>query len=255
MRVTILGCSGGIGAGLRTTSLLIDDDILIDTGTGIGDIPLPAMQAIRQVFMTHSHLDHTAGLPLLIDSVFEARLEDPLSVYGRRETLTAIREHIFNWVLWPDFTMLPTAEAPVMHFHDMPVGSTVEIGDRRITSFDVNHTVPGVGYIVESGGKVFAFSGDTASNDTFWNALNALPRLDLLVVETAFGNRNQELAWLARHYCPKTLAADIGKLKHDPDIWITHLKPGAEDEIFQEVLEAIPDRRLHRLMGGETFNL
>ena len=135
------------------------------------------------------------------------------------------------------------------------VGSTVEIGDRRITSFDVNHTVPGVGYIVESGDRVFAFSGDTASNDTFWNALNALPRLDLLVVETAFGNRNQELAWLARHYCPKTLAADIGKLKHDPDIWITHLKPGAEDEIFQEVLEAIPDRRLHRLKGGETFNL
>ncbi|MDX1453998.1 MAG: 3',5'-cyclic-nucleotide phosphodiesterase [Gammaproteobacteria bacterium] len=254
MQVKILGCSGGIGAGLRTTSILIDDDILIDTGTGIGDLDQQAMQSIKHVFVTHSHLDHTAGLPLLIDSVFEARLDDPLQVHARRETLTAIREHIFNWILWPDFTMLPTAEQPVLQLNDLAVGALRDIGGRKLTSFDVNHTVPGLGFIVESEGKVFAFSGDTASNETLWAALNALPRLDLLVIETAFGNRNEELAWLARHYCPRTLASDLKKLKHDPDIWITHLKPGAEDQIFSEIEEAIPERRVHRLMGGETFN-
>lgn len=255
MQVRILGCSGGIGAGLRTTSILVDDELLIDTGTGIGDLSMASLRAIRHVFLTHSHLDHTGGLPLLIDSVFETRLKDPLLVHGRRETLEAVQRHIFNWVLWPDFSSLPSAEHPSMKYRDIGLGETVVIGDWRITAIDVNHTVPALGYIIEKNGKVFAFSGDTAANDTFWNAVNALPQLDLLVVETAFGNRNEELAWLARHYCPSSLAADLEKLKHDPDIWITHLKPGAEEEIFSEITAEIPHRRMHRLFGGETFTL
>ena len=255
MLIKILGCSGGIGAGLRTTAIQIDNDILIDTGTGIGDLTLAEMRRVRHVFMTHSHLDHTAGLPLLVDTVFEARLEDPLTVYGRHETLDAMRKHIFNWILWPDFSALPSAESPVMRFRSIDIGEPVNIGGRKVVAVDVNHTVPGLAYIVEHDGRIFAFSGDTAANDTFWSALNALPQLDLLVVETAFGNRNEQLAWLARHYCPQSLAADLAKLKHDPDIWITHLKPGAENEIFEEVRAAIPNRRLHRLVGGETFTL
>lgn len=255
MQVKILGCSGGIGAGLRTTSILIDDDILIDTGTGIGDLSLDAMRSIRHVFLTHSHLDHTGGLPLLIDSVFESRMSDPLQVYGRRETLDALQKHIFNWVLWPDFSSLPSPENPSMKYRTLAVGDRQEVAGRVLACIDVNHTVPGFAFIVESAGKIFAFSGDTAANDTFWDALNALPRLDLLVVETAFGNRNEELAWLARHYCPSSLAADLEKLQHDPDIWITHLKPGAEDEIFGEIVAALPQRRMHRLFGGETFTL
>src|SRR5690606_34082925 len=132
------------------------------------------------------------------------------------------------WVLWPDFSALPGADNPVMRFRRIDIGEPVTLGDRNIVGVEVNHAVPGLGYIVEHRGKVFAFSGDTAANDTFWAALNALPRLDLLVVETAFGNRNEQLAWLARHYCPQSLAADLAKLRHDPDVWITHLKPGAE---------------------------
>jgi hypothetical protein len=48
---------------------------------------------------------------------------------------------------------------------------------------------------------------------------------------------------------------DLAKLRHDPQIWITHLKPGAEDSIFHEIELAVPDRRLHRLRGGEVFEL
>lgn len=255
MQVRILGCSGGIGAGLRTTSILIDDDILIDTGTGIGDLSLPQLRSIRHVFLTHSHLDHAGGLPLLIDSVFEARMNEPLEVYGRRETLEAVQRHIFNWILWPDFSSLPSAETPSMKYRSLATGDSVDIAGRTLTCVDVNHTVPALAFIVECNGKVFAFSGDTAANETFWNALNALPRLDVLVVETAFGNRNEELAWLARHYCPDSLKADLEKLEHDPEIWVTHLKPGAEDEIFSEIIAAIPHRHMNCLFGGETWNL
>ncbi|HWP94409.1 MAG TPA: 3',5'-cyclic-nucleotide phosphodiesterase [Gammaproteobacteria bacterium] len=254
MRIKILGCSGGIGAGLRTTSLRLDDDILIDTGTGIGDLTLPELRSVRHVFLTHSHLDHTAGLPLLIDTIFDS-LTEPLTVYGREETLAALRAHIFNWILWPDFSELPSPQKPCLRYQPVPLGSTIELGGRRIHMIEVNHTVPGVGYCLQANGKVFAFSGDTATNDTFWDALNAYPRIDVLMVETAFGNNNEELARLARHYCPKTLAADLKKLRHDPDIYITHLKPGGEEAIFDEIRQAIPGRRITRLMGGEVFEL
>ncbi|HET7921758.1 MAG TPA: 3',5'-cyclic-nucleotide phosphodiesterase [Gammaproteobacteria bacterium] len=254
MRIKILGCSGGIGAGLRTTSLLIDDDILIDAGTGIGDLPLPDLRRIRHLFLTHSHLDHTGGLPLLVDTIFDT-LKTPLTVRGRVETLDAVRKHIFNWVMWPDFAELPDAEHGVLRYEPLALGSRFTLGARNLHMIEVNHTVPGVGYVIESGGKVFAFSGDTSTNDTFWDALNAYPHIDVLMVETAFANRNAELAELAKHYCPQTLTADLAKLKHDPDIYITHLKPGGEELICSEIKAAAPQRRIRCLKGGEVFNI
>ena len=254
MRIRILGCSGGIGAALRTTSLMLDKDVLVDAGTGLGDLTLEEMRGIRHVFLTHSHLDHTSCLPLLLDTIFDS-LKTPLTVYGRRETLDAIRQHIFNWVMWPDFGELPARHSPVLLYNPLELGAKVGLDGRNVHMIEVNHTVPGAGYVIEQGGKVFAFSGDTFTNDTFWAALNAYPRVDALMVETAFANSNRKLADMAKHYCPETLAADLGKLKHDCPIYITHLKPGGEDQIFQEIVAALPKRRVHRLKGGEIFDL
>jgi cAMP phosphodiesterase len=254
MKVKVLGCSGGIGAGLRTTSLLIDGEVLIDAGTGVGDLPLSELRRIRTVFMTHTHLDHVACLPLLVDTIFD-QLTEPLVVHGRAETIEALRTHVFNWVMWPDFTVLPTATKPCMRLQTIVPGKRVTAGVRSFLPIEMNHTVPTIGYIVECGGKTFAFTADTAANDAFWAAVNALPKLDLLIVETAFANANEELAWISRHYCPKSLAADLRKLKHDVDVHITHLKPGAEDPIFEEIRSFIPERRFVRLKGGEEFDL
>src|SRR5210317_1761050 len=107
MRIRILGCSGGIGAGARTSAMLVDDDVLIDAGTGIGDLALAELQPIRHVFITHAHLDHIAGLPFLVDSVFDEDVDTPVTVYARDETLRAIQDHLFNDVIWPNFAHLP----------------------------------------------------------------------------------------------------------------------------------------------------
>ena len=69
MRIRILGCSGGIGAGSRTSAMLIDDDVLLDAGTGIGDLALDDLNSIRHVFLTHAHLDHVAGLLISVLAV------------------------------------------------------------------------------------------------------------------------------------------------------------------------------------------
>lgn len=256
MRVRILGCSGGIGAGLRTTSMLVDDDLLIDAGTGIGDLSLPEMRRIKTVLLTHSHLDHTGGLPLLIDTIFETLdTHVALEVHGREETLDALKKHLFNWIIWPDFAELPNKAKPVLHYNEFKPGETRQFGHRKVTSVPVCHTVPAVAYIIEQEGKIFAFSGDTAENETLWAALNELPHIDALVVEAAFSNANEELARMSKHYSPRTLAADLKKLKHDVPLWITHLKPGGEDVIMRELQEAIPDRPLHRLDSNTDLEL
>jgi len=254
MRLRVLGCSGGIGVGLRTTSLLLDDDILIDAGTGLGDLQLEEMAAVRDIFITHSHLDHLAGLPLLLDSVFE-RIQTPITLYSQPETIAAIKAHLFNWTIWPDFTRLPSEGNGVLKLVEMLPGQTLDISHRRIEMIPVNHAVPAVGYRVEAGGRSIAFSGDTTTNNTLWEALNQHESLDVLIVEAAFLNRDLEVSRHAHHYTPELLGADLRKLRHQPDIYITHTKPGAEDQIFAKCRIAAGDRKVQLLSHGQIFTL
>ena len=116
MKLRILGCSGGIGGEhLRTTSLLVDDDVLIDAGTGVGDLPIADLARIDHVFLTHTHLDHICCLPLMIDSVADFR-SAPLMVYGTPAVLDILQKHVFNWLVWPDFARIPSPENPFIRY-------------------------------------------------------------------------------------------------------------------------------------------
>jgi len=83
MKLRILGCSGGIGGRhLRTTSMLLDNDILIDAGTGVADLSLTELSLIDHIFLTHSHLDHVASIPFMVDTVGGMR-DQPLTLSRR----------------------------------------------------------------------------------------------------------------------------------------------------------------------------
>lgn len=254
MRIRVLGCSGGVGGELRTTSLLIDEDILIDAGSGVGELSLEEMHRIHHVFLTHSHLDHFSFLPLLIDSIFPA-IREPVVVHGQPETIKALQEHVFNWTIWPDFSKLPNEDQPVLRFETLTPGTPYTLGERTFEMIQVNHIVPGVGYRVECPTGVFAFSGDTTTNDNFWDKLNERDRLDLLLVEAAFANADEDLSKRAGHYTPRLLGEDIVKLEHQPKVYISHTKPGQEDIIMKEVIAAIPDRDVKPAISGQIFTL
>ncbi len=254
MILRILGCSGGISGNRATTSLLVDQDILIDGGTGIGELDGDEMAAVRHIFVTHSHLDHIAGIPMLIDTVFE-KTSAPIILHAREETLATLKKNIFNWEVWPDFTELPNAANPVVKFEIMQPGEVVTLDGRRIEMIGVNHSVPGAGFRLQNGGKSFAFSGDTTSNDSFWQALNQHQDLDMLIVESAFADEDVELSRKAYHYCPQLLAEDLNKLNHRPQLYITHMKPGSEDRILEQCQQRISNMGVNRLCGGDTFQL
>jgi len=254
MELRVLGCSGGIGEQLRTTSLLLNSEILIDAGTGLGDLTLQEMSRIRHVFLTHSHLDHVAGLPLLIDSIFD-RIETPIVIHGQPATLKAFQDHIFNNVIWPDFGVLPTTDKPVLRYELLKPGESIKLDELTLTMVKVKHVVPAVGYIMHTANHTVAFTGDTTTNDTLWPVLNELEQLDALIVEAAFTNSDLKLSRQAGHYCPSTLAADLKKLKHQPKIYLSHHKPGAEDKIRAECQQEITGFTVDSLHGGQIIQL
>lgn len=255
MRIRVLGCSGGIGANARTTAMLVDNDVLIDAGTGIGDLELADLDSIRHVFLTHAHLDHIAGLPLLADRVFDEEAGTPLTVYGREETLRALKDHLFNDVIWPDFARLPTPKRPMLRYKVCNPGDTVAIGHRDFFAVDVMHTVPSLGYTVQNSGGAFAVSGDTKTNETLWPVLNACDELRVLVIEVSFPDEQGELAQDAGHYTPRTLTEDLKRLKRDPEIWLTGMKPGEEDRIYEQVVKASPERNIRMLSRGTILTV
>jgi cAMP phosphodiesterase len=238
MKIKVLGCSGAIAKDCRTTSFLVDDDLLIDAGTGVGDLTLDDMQRIGHVFITHAHLDHIAALPLMIDAV-ASRLRQPITAYALPGTLAALRQHVFNDVIWPDFTQLPRPDAPFLRLEAIDVGQVLSIGNKRVEVLPAVHTVPACGFAVSSGGESAAhwvFSGDTERNPAFWRRVNQL-NVGALVIETAFSNRERELAHISRHLSPEVLADELDHIAHDKHfpIYITHTKPSETALIMQEL--------------------
>ncbi|HEX8979841.1 MAG TPA: 3',5'-cyclic-nucleotide phosphodiesterase [Parasulfuritortus sp.] len=233
MRFRVLGCSGGIGGSRQTTSFLIDDDILIDAGSGVTRLGLDEMAAVRHVFITHSHLDHIMALPTLLDSVGAGA--EPLVVHALPEVIASLRDHIFNWEIWPDFAKVPSLDHPFMRYVEIAVGETVELDGRRITAIPANHGRPAVGYLAEGGNGSLLFSGDTKSHGGLWRIANERADLRYLLVECSFPNALRQLADVSSHYCPQTLLPDLAGLKAGVEVWISHLKPGGEADIMAEL--------------------
>lgn len=235
MKIRVLGCSGAIAKDCRTTSFLVDEDLLVDAGTGVGDLTLPEMAAINDVLITHSHLDHIANLPLMIDSVASMR-KQALRVHALPETITALQQYIFNNTIWPDFTKIPTVEKPFLSFHPLQTGSRLRVGNKIAEALPAVHTVPAVGYAITAGAGCWVFSGDTERNPAFWRRINQM-NVAMLVIETAFSNREKQLAHLSLHLSPNVLAQEldqIDKTKHFP-IYITHTKPAETEQIMEEI--------------------
>lgn len=256
MKLRVLGCSGGIGGNLRTTSFLLDHDVLIDAGTGVGELSLTELSMVDHIFVTHSHLDHIACIPFLVDSVGFMR-DRPLTIYASEETLDILKQHLFNWKIWPDFSEIPNAKQPYMRYQPVALGETVTLGERKITSIPANHVVPAVGYQLDSGAASLVFSGDTTTNPDLWRVVNKIKNLRYIIIETAFSNSEKELAILSKHLCPSLVAEELVRLKRDAEIFITHLKPGELEltmhETEQAVRELRPDLHPKMLLNNQVI--
>lgn len=263
MKVRVLGCSGAIAKDCRTTSFLIDGEVLIDAGTGVGDLSLQEMARIDHVFLTHSHLDHVAALPLMVDAVASRRTK-PLQIHALAGTIDALKSHIFNNVIWPDFSRIPTPQDPFVSFSEVRVGQILPLLGKNFEVLPAVHTVPACGYAVDAGQGCWVFTGDTERNPAFWRRVNQLC-VAALVIETAFSNREKDLARRSLHLSPHALAEELDHIDKGRGypIFITHTKPAETELIMAEIQrfdETKPSSKnvthdIRWLRAGQEFEL
>lgn len=259
MKVRVLGCSGSIAQGSRTTSFLVDDDVLVDAGTGVGDLTLEELSRIDHVLISHSHLDHIVSIPLLADAVSRlrrAREKAAIRVHALPQTLAAMRQHVFNGIIWPDFTTLPEPGAPAISLHPVEVGQSLHLGRREYRVLPAKHTVPAVGFAARAAADQpwWVFTGDTGPNPALWRWMSK-ETVSMLVIETAFSDDEQDMAALSQHLCPSQLAHELAQLKQPTQVFITHIKPGETDRVMAQLHSLGLGHRTRPLQTGVVMEL
>jgi ribonuclease BN (tRNA processing enzyme) len=252
MKLRVLGCAGAEFPRFHPPGFLLDDTLLLDAGT-IGAVLSEEEQwAIRHILITHAHLDHIRGIPALADNLLIKSLQHTVVVASRGEVLTALREHLMNNVIWPDFARLPSPETPVINYLELTPGVPVEIDGFTVTPYPVNHSVPAVGYIIRKGDAALLYTGDTGPTEIIWQHAVGL---SAAIVEVSFPNEMEGTALMTGHLTARLLAAELAKLPLlPPRILVTHPKPQYYDTIKSE-LAALGMLQLELLIDGSLYDL
>ncbi len=219
------------------TCFLVDDCVAVDAGS-IGLALSPAQRSsVRDVIVTHPHMDHIASLPIFVDDLF-GELEQAIRIHATQEVIDLLERDVFNDNVYPRFAELKNERGPVMKYVPFETGKEFSIAHLRVTAVAVNHIVPTVGLLVSDGKTTVAFSSDTAETEEFWTMINGAPRLDALFIEASFPNSMRQLAAASKHLTPAMLSKELTKLSHNGiDILAVHIKPAYRNTIISELAE------------------
>ncbi len=239
MQFRVLGSYGGDSPTHRMTSFLINGSVAVDAGAITRALEIEEQRAIRHVLVTHTHMDHTASLPFLIENTFGADTE-PVSIYCTRAVLAGVRKHLFNNDTWPDFSRLPNSRYPSVRFEvieaDRPFVITgARGGDIEVTAIPVHHIVPTTGLLLRQGGTSTLFTSDTGPTEHIWRVANRTEDLAAVITECSFPNRLQEIADVSLHLTPQTLAVELAKLERRVPVYLYHFKPPYVEELREEL--------------------
>lgn len=237
----------------RLTCYLIDDCVAIDAGSIAIALTAEQRTKVRDIIVTHPHMDHIASLPIFIDDLYPT-LKQPVRVHATAEVVALLERDVFNWNVYPRFSELKNDFGPVMEYVPIPEGKEFKVAHLTMSALPVNHIVPTVGLIVSDGKSTVAFSSDTAETDQFWQAINNSKRIDALLIEASFPNSMAKLAHVSRHFTPASLGKELRKLTHNGlDILAVHLKPAYRQTIIEELKELnIPSLKV--MEPGKTYS-
>ena len=236
----------------RLTCFLIDDCVAVDAGSIAIALNNEQRVKVRDIIVTHPHMDHIASLPIYIDDLYPS-LQTPMRVYATPEVIDLLERDVFNWNVYPRFSELTNNYGPVMEYIPIPIGKPFSVAHLSVVAVTVNHIVPTVGLVVSDGRRSVAFSSDTAETEDFWKILNEMKDLDALLIEASFPDRLAKLAHVSRHFTPASLGQELKKLTHNGmDIMAVHLKPSYRDEISAQ-LAALNIPKLSVMEPGKIY--
>jgi ribonuclease BN (tRNA processing enzyme) len=224
---------------------------IVDAGPGIvrraaaaartTKFPALEQQALRIVFLTHLHSDHTLGLPDLMFSPWVLGRTTPLDVYGPPGT-RAMVEHL-QAAYGEDIEMRLHGGEPSNKTgygavaHEVALGVAYRDALVTVTAFAVPHGAwpHAYGYRVQTPDRVIVISGDTRASDAVADACNGC---DVLVHEIISAEHLKERTpdWRAYHTAYHTLGYDVGGVaaKARPTLLVLYhqLPMGVADDVL-----------------------
>jgi ribonuclease BN (tRNA processing enzyme) len=248
----VLGSFGGSSPSCRMTSFLINGELALDAGSITQALPISDQRRIQRIVLTHSHLDHTASIPFLVENVF-GEPHGTLEILVTPQVLHTVKLHLFNNDTWPDFTRIPNDLLPALRLTEVQPLQPFEVNGLQLTAVPVQHTVPTHGYLVEDDAGAVLFTSDTGPTDKVWEVANATPRLRAVIVEVSFPTRMQAVADISRHLTPSTLARELAKLRRDVPVYLYHFKPRYVDELRAEIAALRFPHPVEELRQGDVY--
>jgi cAMP phosphodiesterase len=236
----------------RLTCFLIDERVAVDAGSIAIALTESQRESVRDIIITHPHMDHIASLPIFIDDLYPT-LKAPVRIYATQEVIDLLERDVFNWNVYPRFSELTNDFGPVMEYVSIPTNREFKVGHLTVTAVAVNHIVPTVGLIISDDHCTVAFSSDTAETEELWQEINRAQRLNALLIETSFPNSMSQLADVSRHLTPASLNHELKKLSHNGlDILTVHIKPAYRQMVIDE-LNALNIPKLGVMEPGKTY--
>ncbi len=239
MRVQLLPSTidedGRASARQHLLTMVIDDCVAIDAGCLAMACSDKQRCGIRDILLTHTHLDHIAGLPMFIDDLF-ASLTEPIRIHATAEMVETLERDIFNWSTYPRFSELANENGPVVAYHEFTAGEAFEVAHLSVRAVPVNHQVGANGYLVSDATTTIAMSGDTAETDEFWTACDSSENLKALFVECAFPDELEGVATVSHHLTPRRLQNELNKLgSRDIPIYVINIKPMYRERVINQI--------------------
>ena len=248
MRLKVLGAYGASDAEHNLTGYLLDDWFAVDAGTLTSKLSFAQQGRIQGVFITHPHADHIRDLPHLIHNRFSQNA-GPLTVFALREVMDLLTKHVFNGIVWPDFSTLisPVTGKPLLQYRALNPGKRVMFNDIGLTAVPVDHAIPAAGVIVEMNGQAIAFTGDTGPTVDIWKRTNKTENVMAIITEASFPNDQQSLADETAHLSPQTFGEELKKISVDAPVYASHRKIPFERDIESQI-KNLRDRRARVLL-------
>ncbi len=254
MKVKILGCSGSETIGHMPPGFLVNDVMMLDAGTITAALSIEAQCKITDILISHTHLDHIKSVMFLADNII-GLTRKPVNIHAIPKVLDAIRKHLMNDIIWPDFTKIPNSKNPVLAYAPMPLGKPVSIAGLKVKAIPMNHPVPAVGFLVSDGKSSFLYSADTGPNEGLWKEAARAKNLSAIIVDTSFPNSLDGVAVLSGHFTPAQLHQDLTKAKvgNNVPVFIYHVKPVHKKKVISELSE-LGRKNVKILVEGKTYS-
>lgn len=249
MLVRIIGGHGGMAPGFRNTSYLLDGKLLLDAGSVSSGLLIEEQAQIENILISHPHLDHISDLAFLADNCFGMK-KCPFNVYANQTVRDAIKKHLLNDMIWPDFTKIPSESSPTLKFFDLKSETTHNIGEYTVFPVSVNHPCDAFGFIIGHEGVEVLFTQDTGPTERIWQVAKERKNLKAIFTEVSFPNALSKVALDSYHHTPETLVLEMKKMPKEIPIFIGHLKPNYQTKLFSEI-EMINQEGRITIMGSD----